>query len=415
MSREEGGRRELARAIADGEPIDWDEESDALSAQEIAAFRTLELMRRLQADEARIADLSPEAEIAVGFDVKEKIGRGAYSDVYRAIDRALRRDVALKVLKEGVPLTAADRARFLKEARALASLRHPNIVTVHAIDEVEGRPRLCLELVEGRTLAEVMREEGPFSLERTLAIAQDLCGALALMHEHGLAHRDIKPSNVMIDARGRAVLLDFGLAHSIGPADLADGLSGTPLVMAPEQLTPGACLGPAVDIYAVGVLLYWMVTGKFPIEADTFTQLRDRVLRGDVVPLAECKIDLPGCFTDAVHRCMETTPARRFDSARQLGDALAQIRADQSTPGDKRRRSRRVAVGSIPALLLVLLSGYFWFTFRGGMTTAARPRTGERIPASCIIRIRTAGGRAPLFPESAIQAGSGDEPQTHIP
>src|SRR5262245_35702675 len=188
-SPDERLREEIAAAVADGTPVDWDriEREKRLDESESNAFRVIEALRRHQAGGGSGA-LPPEKELPLetGFEIREEFGRGADGRVFRALDRALGCEVALKIVSGDVEVASDARARFLAEARILASLDHPNIVRVRAIDEVEGRIRIVLDYLRGRTLDRVVAEDGPFAPEEAARIAIDLCRALAAIHGRGL-------------------------------------------------------------------------------------------------------------------------------------------------------------------------------------------------------------------------------------
>lgn len=337
-------RKEIARAIADGEPIDWEklDRTNPISEKTATIFRTLDLMRRIQ--QGGESSNEPASEIdeslqETGFEILNELGRGAHSQVYLAKDKGLDREVALKILKSDVPLGMLERKRFLKEARALASMDHPNIVRVHSIVQQDGRLQLCLERIQGRTLMQVMEEEGHFSCEEAVRIGIEVCRALAKLHERGLVHRDIKPTNVMVTEEGRVVLLDFGLAHSMGPADfsIARGTSGTPLVMAPEQFIPGSSLDHSVDIYALGVVLYWMVSGAFPFESRDFYDLKEKVIKGESIPLKDRGPYIAHDYCQTIEKAIAPASGERHPSARAFHDAL--IRLSQGFDNDDLERN----------------------------------------------------------------------------
>ena len=243
--------------------------------------------------------------------------------------------------------------------------------------------RLCIEKIEGRTLADHLSDEGTFGLDETVHIGIDLCRALKTLHAKGLVHRDLKPTNVMRTTEGRVVLLDFGLAHSIGPADLktARGMTGTPLVMAPEQFTPGGAMEASVDIYALGVLLYWMVSGRFPYEAQTYDDLRRRVLEGDAVRLKERCPEVPPLFAAIVEKAIASRPEARFATAHAFEQALLKYERRAKAGGGK-----KIVPWAI-VLTLLLIAGVS--AFRNFFGTAAetgpitiQAATGEKLIVS---------------------------------
>lgn len=371
-------RRKAADAISKGESLDWSRlnEDGELSEGEVKAFQFLELMQQIQKKDLRPdgADRSPNpVRLDTGFEIIEELGQGAYSKVYRAQDKALDREVALKELKCDLPMTNHQLERFIREARVLAALDHPNIVRIHSIDQKEGRVRLCLERIQGCTLTKLIEEEKPLSPERAARIGLELSRALRVLHGRGLIHRDLKPSNVMYTPKDRAVLLDFGLAHSLGPGDVmrSRGMTGTPLFMAPEQFVPGSAIDESVDIYALGVMLYWMTSGDFPFEGEDFYALRDRVLKGQCVPLEERTPGIPAAFVNIVSKAMAVRPKDRFKSAEEMEKSLAKFLGQ--SPSDAARTAERAAPDSsrrklwaaaflliLSALAVVLISiGFF--------------------------------------------------------
>src|SRR5216684_2912070 len=210
------------------------------------------------------------------YQIKEKIGAGGMGEVYRASDTRLGRDVALKILPEVFADEATRMARFEREAQILASLNHPNIASIYGLEESNGMRALAMELVEGATLAERIHP-GAVPIDEALPIAKQICDALEYAHEHGIIHRDLKPSNVKIKDDGTVKVLDFGLAKALeGDATSADIsnsptlsqiatqagiLLGTAAYMAPEQAR-GKRVDRRADIWAFGVVLYEMLTGK---------------------------------------------------------------------------------------------------------------------------------------------------------
>lgn len=350
----------VARAVGEGVPLDWPaiEAGGRLSAGEIQAYRAIARLKAAQ--DAALAGgpgLGPP-ELPSGYEILEELGRGTFARVYRARDRALEREVALKVLRRDAGLPESGWKRFLEEARALASLDHPNIVRVHGVEETEHGIVLALELVQGQTLEEWAQEHGPVSAEEAARIGGELCKALAAIHGTGLLHGDVKPANVMLADDGRVVLLDFGVAGSLNDA-AGPARQGTPLFMAPEQLGAGEELTAAVDEYALGVLLYWLVSGHYPFESATYAELREKAACGDYVPLQARVPEVPRAFADIVQRALRVEPGKRFGSTNAFGAALAAFRHGQPGVRSRPRVPRAAWVAPIAAglLLLVLFLG----------------------------------------------------------
>ncbi len=267
--------------------------------------------------------------------VGKLIGAGGMGEVYEAEDLRLGRRVALKVLPASVAGDAERLARFTKEARALAALNHPGIVTIYGVDECEGERFFTMELVEGRTLSESTPSEG-IAVPRLLEIAIQLADALAAAHEKGLVHRDLKPANVMLTAEGRVKILDFGLARALplpggesGALTLdktADGaLLGTLPYMAPEQFA-GRSADARSDLYSLGLVLYEMASGRHPFAARTAAALIAAVLHEKPAGLSSLNPAVPSELDRLVARCLEKDPTRRPASASEMRASLEAIR-----------------------------------------------------------------------------------------
>ena len=347
------------------------------------------------------ADLSPRfketrLESAVpqipGFRILGKLGQGAFGAVFRAQDENLDRQVAVKLLLEGASVNATDRERFLKEARALARVRHPNVLVVHAVLESGGGSSIAIvtELIDGSTLSEVIERGGPMGAGEAAQVGVEITRALAAVHGAGIVHRDVKPTNVLRERGGRIVLADFGLGVFLadGPGKEEKGLvAGSPLFMAPEQVE-GKPVSPRTDLYALGVLLYNLVTGSYPILSKKVEGLFAGISRGELRPLRDARPDLPGAFVGVVTKALALSPEDRYASAGAMEQALisalrgispelpsATLSASSSkspsplsetrsfSPPRKPTRLRWAA--SIAALVLLLGAGGFaWKLFR---------------------------------------------------
>ena len=260
----------------------------------------------------------------------DRVGEGTSSEVYRAWDPELQREVALKLLKVDGSDAEAARWRLLGEARRLARVRHPHVVIVFGADRRDDRVGLWMELVKGDTLDEIVRRNGPFGAREAALVGLDLCGALAAVHAAGLAHRDLKAQNVMRETGGRIVLMDFGTGEELKQAG-GSRLAGTPLYLAPEIFArkPASI---ASDLYSLGVLLFYLVTGKFPIAASTFEELARAHQQREGRRLRDLRPDLPEAFVRVVERAFTYDPALRYESAGGMEAALRQ--ALDKTPVD---------------------------------------------------------------------------------
>ncbi|MEQ8763260.1 MAG: serine/threonine-protein kinase [Planctomycetota bacterium] len=312
---------QLVGKIADGEAIDWDavQAEGTLTPDEVRALRSLDAIRHLQ-------DSAPSVSLKTGFDILDPLGSGGSAQIYRAVDRNLGRQVALKVIRQGDG-TEAWRHDFLREARLLASVEHSNIIRIYSVEEHEGEIQLVLELIDGQSLEDFLKQTGPLESREAARIGLDLCRALAAVHAKDLIHLDIKPANVMRETGGRIVLLDFGVARRRDLAgDTPPTVRGTPLYLAPEQLTLGGKnASPRTDLYALGVSLYTLVTAHHPFEGATADELYSRIFEADYRPLLDLRPDLPPTFVHLVKIAMARDPADRFESAGQMAEALAQL------------------------------------------------------------------------------------------
>lgn len=254
----------------------------------------------------------------------EAIGSGSFGEVYRAFDPTLEREVALKLWRAPA---GSSMDRLLVEARRLARVRHPNVLVVHGADEHDGRAGMWTDLIDGMSLERCLAERGPFGATEAAGVGIELCRALAALHAAGLVHRDVKTANVMREHGGRIVLMDFGAAGEVGPdgaVRLEDGSIGTPITLAPEQLD-GAAATPATDLYALGVLLYRLLTNAYPIDARDLDDLRARHRSGTRTPLRDRRPDLPARLVQAIERALEPLGARHESAGameRAIADAL---------------------------------------------------------------------------------------------
>lgn len=261
--------------------------------------------------------------------VLAEVGRGAFGRVYRAWDPALQMEVALKLIK--VDAREADFAESVfHEARLLVKVRHPNVVTVLGARRVGSDVGIWMEFVNGPTLADAVERDGPMSAAEAAAAGIAVCDALAAVHGAGLLHRDIKARNVMRDAGGRVVLMDFGAGADRRYLPSGE-LAGTPLYMAPEVLK-GAGASVASDIYSVGVLLFHLATGEYPVSGSNIYQLEAAHESGARSRLADLRPELPAFFLAAVERALSPDPAARFRRAVEFRDVLADATARITAP-----------------------------------------------------------------------------------
>ncbi|MEM7584978.1 MAG: protein kinase [Acidobacteriota bacterium] len=256
------------------------------------------------------------------YQLYELLGKGGMGYVYRAEDTRLGRVVAIKFLLFELNETAEAKSRFLREARSASKLDHPNICTVHEIDETDdGRPYMVMACYEGETLKQRLKR-GPLPIEEAIFITRSVAGGLARAHREGIVHRDIKPGNIFVTEDGQVKVLDFGVAKVLGDAALTrTGLSiGTPYYMAPEQALGDP--GPGSDLWALGVILYEMLTGERPFNGPHQTAIIQAVLNRDPTPVREKRPETPEILALIVERALQKDPEKRYQSANELAFAL---------------------------------------------------------------------------------------------
>ena len=263
--------------------------------------------------------------IAGRYELAGLVGTGGMSSVYKAHDRLLERDVALKVLHPHFGDDEEYVERFRREARAVAQLSHPNLVTVIDRGEADGHQFIVFELIDGENLKELVQRTGPLPVSRAVELTSSVADGLAFAHEHGLVHRDVKPQNVLVNGEGQAKVTDFGIARSL---DVEHGVTQTGTVMgtsnylSPEQAA-GKPVTPATDVYSLGVVLYELLTAEVPFPGDNFVAVAMKHLNETPPSLLERRADVPVRLAAAVDRALEKDPARRFPS---MGAFAAELR-----------------------------------------------------------------------------------------
>ncbi|WP_129633742.1 serine/threonine-protein kinase [Candidatus Oscillochloris fontis] len=260
------------------------------------------------------------------FEIISELGRGGMAVVYKAHQADLDRIVALKILPPDLTHDTSYIARFRQEARSVARLEHPHIMPIYDVGESNGIHYIAMKFIQGLTLKDVMQEEGAMPVRRAAEILAQVGDALDYAHRQGVIHRDIKPSNVMLTDEGWAYLTDFGLARGTGNTTsgltMAGTVMGTPEYMSPEQAQGLPTVGPPTDIYALGVVLYELLTGTFPFHAETpMAMLAARLLQAPIPP-RDVRGDLPSAVEDVVMRALARKPEARFASAAEMVAAL---------------------------------------------------------------------------------------------
>jgi serine/threonine protein kinase/HAMP domain-containing protein len=264
--------------------------------------------------------------------VRDRLGRGGMATVYRAHDPDIERDVALKFLHASLCEDEDCRERFLREARAAGGLSHPNIVIVHDVGEVEGRPYMAMELLEGDSLAQVLSEGKALPVRDTVVMGIQLARALDYAHSRGIVHRDIKPGNIVRLEGGHTIkVTDFGIAHieSSGAEQhtRSGEVLGTPQYMSPEQ-TLGDKIDGRSDLFSAGVVLYQMLTGQRPFQGDSMVSIALKIAKEQPTPIEKLNPEVPTALRRVVERCLAKSPSQRFQTGKELADELIKVLAD---------------------------------------------------------------------------------------
>jgi len=321
------------------------------------------------------------------YRILAKLGEGGMGEVYRAHDEHLGRDVALKVLPADVALDPERLARFEREARSIAQLNHPNIVTIHSVEETDGVHFLTMELVEGRTLTELL-VGGECCLDRFFELAIPLADAVTSAHAKGIVHRDLKPANIMVDDAGRLKVLDFGLAKLFEPGTeatlpgeqptmamddsptIAGSVLGTPDYMSPEQ-AEGKAVDHRSDLFSLGVILYEMATSKHPFRGGSPAATISSILRDTPPSATDVQPELPRHLGRIVSHCLEKETDRRYQSALDLRNDLEGLKRETESAlreeeedddrGERRsnRRPGHVWI-AIAAVVLITIALSYW-------------------------------------------------------
>jgi Protein kinase domain len=289
-------------------------------------------------------------------------GRGGMGEVYRAEDLKLGQTVALKFLPESIAQDGVALTQFHREVRIARQVSHRNVCRVFDIGEADGLSFLTMEYVDGEDLATLLRRIGRLPSDKAVEVARQICAGLAAAHEHGVIHRDLKPANVMIDGRGKARITDFGLAGVAGSFRAEESRAGTPAYMAPEQHA-GRDASVQTDIYALGLVLYEVFTGKHAFEAATFAELRRAQERSAPTNPSLLVKDIDPIAERVILRCLEKDPAKRPATALQVaaalpgGDPLAAALAAGETPSPEMVAASGESEGLRPVVAWLLLAG----------------------------------------------------------
>jgi len=316
------------------------------------------------------------------YKILEKLGEGGMGVVYKAEDTKLERTVALKFLSPHTLGGEEEKARFIREAKAAASLDHPNICTVHEIDEAEEQTFIAMVYVDGQSLEEKV-ESGVLEINEALDIAIQVAEGLKEAHDKGIIHRDIKAANIMLTGRGRAKIMDFGLAKLAGRTRLTKTatIMGTVAYMSPEQASGEATIDHRTDIWSLGVVLYKMLTGNPPFDAPSDAAMIHKIIYEEMEPVSSWRSDIPSALEDAIQRMIHKNPNDRYEDMATVLTALKSIQSEfvresadsGQEEGGESMPSKKTKLGV--AVLIALLVGLCIV----GIIFLRQPKTGEPI------------------------------------
>lgn len=350
------------------------------------------------------------------YHIVRSIGAGGMGEVFLADDTRLGRSVALKVLSRSLAGDPERRGRFEREARAVAALNHPNIITIHSVEEQDGLLFLTMELVEGKTLSELIPPHG-LPVDQLLQVAIPLTDAVGTAHQRGITHRDLKPANVMVTDEGRVKVLDFGLAK-VREESPIDGLTptitkapltgegrimGTVAYMSPEQ-AQGKPVDARSDVFSLDVVLFEMATGEKPFKGDTNMSMLSAIIKDTPTSVSDLRQDLPREFARVLKRCLAKDPEDRYQTAKDLRNELRQVKEDIDTGSigrdDARSLASQTAVSSSPVarprnVVPLLLSAVAMLILAAGWLYTRRPAvTSPPAFSSITMRRMTTTGTA---------------------
>src|SRR5688500_12933307 len=335
--------------------------------------------------------MSVEAGTKLGpYEIVSRLGAGGMSEVWRAFDPRIRRDVAVKVLPATFARYADRMHRFATEARAIGALNHPNLLTIFDVGSADGKPYIVTELLEGSTLRECLRDNGTavrLPIRKAVDYAIQISNGLAAAHERGVVHRDLKPENLFVTRDGRVKILDFGVAKLRSPDDSAlsdeqtlsqDTSPGTVIgtvgYMSPEQVR-GQSVDQRSDLFSLGTLMYEMVAAEHHFRSDSPADTMTSILREDPPDPSSLNPNVTPGFERVIRHCLEKNPAQRFQSARDLAFQLETLSGGSGTMPTVETpilaSGRTAAIGG--ALALLLMGALAGWLLRGRVDTSRNP------------------------------------------
>ncbi len=274
--------------------------------------------------------------LAGRYELFERIGEGGMSVVYKAKDKLLNRFVAIKILKPQFINDHKFIDSFRRESQAAASMSHPNIVNIYDVGREGNIHYIVMELIEGRTLSDYIKEHGQMSYPKVIALSKQIAAALAFAHKNHIIHRDVKPHNIMITPNGTAKITDFGIAKAVNAAtivDNTDGIIGSVHYFSPEQAR-GGYVDEKSDIYSLGIVMYEMLTGRVPFDGDNPVNIALMHINGEMIPPSKLVDGVPPALEHIILKCTDKYPVNRYASADELIEALNNLEFIGSVVGD---------------------------------------------------------------------------------
>ena len=320
----------------------------------------------------QIQELKRGSLFAERYEVIEELGTGGMGKVYRVVDKKIDEEVALKLLRPEITSDERNIERFRNELKYSRKISHTNVCRMYHLGEAEGAQFITMEYVPGEDLKTSIRRMGPLSTGKAIKIIKQVCEGLAEAHKHGVVHRDLKPHNIMIDKQGNAKIMDFGIVRSLHTDGITQSgiMIGTPTYMSPEQ-AEGKPATPISDIYSIGVILFELVTGRVPFEGDTALTLALKHKTEPVPDPREINAQISVELSHVIFKCMEKSPANRYQNAKELIDDLNVIKSSMPTTSKvipkkestlvmlKKRQKLSKRIGLLSVFAVVLVGGYF--------------------------------------------------------
>jgi serine/threonine protein kinase len=309
-------------------------------------------------------EFTPGQNFGKRYQIVEEIGSGGMGRVYKALDQELNRIVALKMLKPEISSHPNIIKRFKKEIKLASQITHRHVCRIHDLGEAEGIKFISMQYIEGQDLKDFIKQAGTLTVEKAVNITQQVCAALQAAHDEGVIHRDLKPQNIMIDKKGNAYVMDFGIARSLETEEMTipGAIISTPHYMSPEQ-AEGKKADARSDIYSLGCIMYEMLTGKLPFEADTSVALLHKHLKETPKPPSRLNPQISPTLDKIIFKCMEKEPEKRYQKADEIIKAMDEAKPE-FMPAEKPAKIRWKLYVPIAAIILIIAAITLIFLIR---------------------------------------------------